>query len=86
MCLKIQECLVLLVCVIPPFNNGMPSSTGNTTAGQNITYTCSMGFVLIGSESIMCQTDGTFSPSPPRCDRGKSFSLSTCLNAQRNKF
>ncbi|KAB5546546.1 hypothetical protein PHYPO_G00073360 [Pangasianodon hypophthalmus] len=34
---------------------------------EAVTYSCSVGFTLIGEETITCSDNGTFHPSPPQC-------------------
>ena len=52
--------------------NGMVTFTGNSV-GDTATYTCDMGFELIGSATTTCtQVDvnsAAFSPDPPVCRR-----------------
>ena len=60
--------------------NGMVTFTGNSV-GDTATYTCNLGFELIGSVTIMCtQVNGksaAFSPAPPVCIR------ECCINVTR---
>ena len=46
--------------------NGAVSQPNNVA-----TYTCDPGFVLVGSETQMCMTDGTWSGQPPTCSESK---------------
>ena len=52
--------------------NGMVTFTGNSV-DDNATYSCNLGFELIGSSTAMCmQVDANsaeFSPAPPVCRR-----------------
>ena len=52
--------------------NGMVTFTGNSV-DDNATYSCNMGFELVGSSTAMCtQVDANsaeFSPTPPVCRR-----------------
>ena len=48
--------------------NGMVSVTGTAT-GDTATYTCIAGFELIGTETVTCMSDGTWSDEPPMCRR-----------------
>ena len=50
--------------------NGAVSQPNNVT-GTIATYTCDPGFVLVGSETQMCMTDGTWSGQPPTCSESK---------------
>ena len=35
--------------------------------GDNATYTCDAGFVLVGDAMLTCQDDGMWSDIPPTC-------------------
>ena len=53
--------------------NGMVTVMG-TSVGDTASYTCNDGFELIGSMSVTCTSDGTWSDEPPMCRR-KQFTL-----------
>jgi len=38
-----------------------------TTAGSRAVYICSVGFVLMGNEARICQSDGIWNGSIPQC-------------------
>ena len=40
-----------------------------TSVGDTATYTCDIGFELIGSSVLNCQDGGTWDNSPPACRR-----------------
>ena len=44
------------------------------SVGDTASYTCNDGFELIGSMSVTCTSDGTWSDEPPMCRR-KQFTL-----------
>ena len=46
--------------------NGTLRLTG-TSYGNTATYTCDTGFVLVGSETLICGDDGMWSDLPPVC-------------------
>ena len=48
--------------------NGTLILTG-TSYGNTATYTCDTGFVLVGSEMLICEDDGMWSDLPPACQR-----------------
>ena len=50
--------------------NGAVTFTGNSI-DNTATYTCNMGFELVGSATATCTLDEvvTFSPEPPECRR-----------------
>ena len=50
----------------PP--NGQVSTTG-TTFGQTATYSCNMGYNLVGDTTRTCQATGNWSGSEPTCER-----------------
>jgi hypothetical protein len=50
----------------PPANGGVAYTT--TTHGSTATYSCDSGYDLVGSATVTCQTDGTWSDAPPSCD------------------
>ena len=47
--------------------NGQVSYTAGTTFGQTATYSCNMGYNLIGSRTRNCQATGRWSGSAPTC-------------------
>ena len=53
--------------------NGMVTVMG-TSVGDTASYTCNDGYELIGSMSVTCTSDGTWSDEPPMCRR-KQFTL-----------
>ena len=50
--------------------NGMVTVMG-TSVGDTASYSCNDGFELIGSMSVTCTSDGTWSDEPPMCRRKK---------------
>ena len=58
----ITDCGTLLD---PP--NGQVDLTG-TGDGSEATYTCSEGYVLIGTEVRTCQSNGNWSSEEPLCE------------------
>ena len=71
--MKLQKRLFFLGCAIPTVDNGRPLSSGNLNPGQTVTFTCNTGFELDGAATIMCLTNGSFSPMPPSCVQGKNY-------------
>ncbi|XP_064386377.1 sushi, von Willebrand factor type A, EGF and pentraxin domain-containing protein 1-like isoform X2 [Halichondria panicea] len=54
-----------LSCGPPPsITNGSPGQPTSTMIGGEVTYTCDTGFILIGSETIICLNTGNWSSSP----------------------
>ena len=67
-------CFLLLVC--PSLNdpsNGMISCSlggdGVPSTGDTCSFTCNTGYVLTGSQNIICLNDGSWSNSAPMCRR-----------------
>ena len=68
-------CFPLLACSsLNDPSNGMIScslgSDGVPSTGDNCIYTCNTGYVLTGSNTRTCQSDGSWSGSAPMCTRG----------------
>ncbi len=40
-----------------------------TTFGNTASYTCEDGYILAGSDSVICQADATWSDTAPECVR-----------------
>ena len=55
--------------------NGMVTVMG-TSVGDTASYTCNDGFELIGSMSVTCTNDGTWSDEPPMCRRKQFINTS----------
>ena len=57
--------------------NGVLINGNQVLPGSKVSYTCDIGFEMQGSdEDLVCQEDGTFSPSTlPSC-KGKEFFVS----------
>ena len=53
--------------------DGMATTTSRRLSGDNATYTCNSGYLLVdinldpGNDARTCQTDGTWSRSEPQC-------------------
>ena len=50
-----------------PANGGMVVSGGNP--GDMATYYCGKNFELVGDDTLICGTNGMWSPVPPVCTR-----------------
>ena len=60
--------------------NGVVTVMG-TSVGDTASYTCNDGYELIGSMSVTCTSDGTWSDEPPMCRRKQfktTYILHTC--------
>ena len=49
--------------------NGNVSHTSGTTFGEAATYSCELGYILIGESPRICQINGTWSGRDPTCQR-----------------
>ncbi|XP_017574246.1 sushi, von Willebrand factor type A, EGF and pentraxin domain-containing protein 1 isoform X1 [Pygocentrus nattereri] len=62
-----QPLCVAISCSSPPFvENAVLVATGESYE-SNVTYFCNSGLELIGSQSLTCQADGTWSLPAPTC-------------------
>ena len=57
--------------------DGEVRADGNTF-GSQANYSCSEGYVLNGNSTRMCQSDGQWSGSEPRCE-GQDCCLCVCM-------
>ena len=48
-------------------DNGEVNHTAETTIGQLATYSCNMGFNLVGNNTRTCEATGVWSGSAPTC-------------------
>ena len=48
-------------------DNGQVTHVNGTTFGQTATYSCDIGYNLLGDSTRMCQTTGVWSGSTPTC-------------------
>ena len=60
--------LYTVVCnaLYDPTNNGGVTTNG-TEVGHTASYFCENGYVLIGNDTVTCQSNGTWS-EPPICE------------------
>ena len=49
-------------------DNGQVNTPSVTTFGSTATYTCNMGYMLSHQQTVMCSSNGTWSPASPSCD------------------
>ena len=54
--------------------NGVINSTGNME-GDTVTYICNEGYNLSGDANRTCQSNGSWSGIPPKCDRTFSATI-----------
>ena len=68
-------CTQLIGCSCPTVDNGNTSNcTRYQRYGNSVSYYCLSEYHLVGSSNGTCQSDGSWSPSPPTCVR-RGFSL-----------
>lgn len=70
----LQDCEIILFMfvdcgVLSNPANGNVDITSGTTFGEIATYSCNPGFVRNGAVTTECQSDGSWSNTPPSCDR-----------------
>ena len=53
---------------LPDIDNGVVSWTG-LSPGDVATYTCDLGFILVGDVTRICTDNGTWSGEEPTCER-----------------
>ncbi|XP_073669159.1 regulator of complement activation group 2 gene 1 [Paramisgurnus dabryanus] len=66
---RAPECEAV-ICLSPPIiENGRNDDQPDTQYeyGMVVSYRCNDGLTLIGSATLHCSQDGTFSPEPPKC-------------------
>ena len=56
-------------CGDPGTPTNSQRSLSSTTYNSVVTYTCDVGYTLLGSNSRTCQSDGQWSGSVPQCNR-----------------
>ena len=49
--------------------NGQVNNTAGTTFGQTATYSCDLGYNLVGDSTRTCQANGVWSGNEPACER-----------------
>ena len=60
---------------LPDLENGVPFIVMDTYHFDDIvTYQCDIGYVLSGSDTIICKADGTWSTSLPTCSGKQQLS------------
>lgn len=47
--------------------NGMLTLPGGTTYGQTAVFSCQTGYLATGPSELICESDGSWSRSPPVC-------------------
>ncbi|XP_060591770.1 fibrillin-1-like [Ruditapes philippinarum] len=48
-------------------DNGAMNATNGTTFNSRVRFRCNTDFLLVGSETVVCQSDGKWSGDTPRC-------------------
>ncbi|XP_035674957.1 P-selectin-like [Branchiostoma floridae] len=73
------QCTELQCASLAAPNHGMVSSSTNLV-GDTVTFSCDPGFEIHGSTDRLCQADGTWSGSQPRCRKVRCPELSAPAN------
>ena len=60
----------------PSISGGVVCYNG-TTIGSRVVYICNDGFILVGGETRVCQSDGNWNGSIPQCVPEESGILSS---------
>ncbi|XP_019647923.1 PREDICTED: LOW QUALITY PROTEIN: sushi, von Willebrand factor type A, EGF and pentraxin domain-containing protein 1-like [Branchiostoma belcheri] len=60
---------------LDPLTNGIINGTSNLY-GDIVTFECNVGYQLVGSSSLTCQSDQQWSGSPPHCQKIQCSPLS----------
>lgn len=70
----VPECVPMMCkrLLPPPPNGGLLGTCGPGIAGQSCSFTCPIGYRMIGATNAVCLTDGSWSAQPPFCQ------LATC--------
>eukprot|EP00795_Rhopilema_esculentum_P001778 gene1778-16265_t len=77
----IPTCKRIFCAVVPPPVNGKYLLGPNSTVpaliqyGGILTFACNRGYLMRGSESIICQANGNFNDTAPQC-----FDINECSN------
>ncbi|XP_069128593.1 receptor-type tyrosine-protein phosphatase epsilon-like [Argopecten irradians] len=76
---NLPVCLLLLDCPALSIPDEMiqpnVSREASHHSGTNVGFTCPTGHVIIGSASITCEEDGTWSAPPPQCVQSSGSEL-----------
>ena len=69
-CTCLMKYIILLSAALCPDlmdpANGKVTISGNSD-GDSATYSCDPGYELVGTETVICQSDGQWSDPPPVC-------------------
>ncbi|XP_055511020.1 C4b-binding protein-like [Leucoraja erinacea] len=67
---QVPTCEVVKCSDAPAISNGSVSGRGDSEFwehGMTATYSCKLGYTLIGQAEVTCKADGQWSSSPPSC-------------------
>lgn len=67
--------------VTPP--NGKFVMIGDAVLGNSVTYSCTDGFKLVGSDQRICQADGKWSGTQPSCQAVRCVQVGNVAHASR---
>ena len=66
-CFKLQYLIVIDCGFLNDPDNGRVDTSNGTTFGSIVTYICSTGYTLSGSQSGTCRADGHWTLQNPSC-------------------
>ena len=66
----------VISCGVPDLplvnSNGLNVNYSTVTYGSIVTYSCKVGYNLVGSPNRTCMESGTWSDNPPQCQGQQS--------------
>jgi hypothetical protein len=71
--------------MLPDPSNGRVDTSGETSMGSIATYSCDVGYLLVGEESRTCGSNGTWNGSQPEC-RGECIKVQGAKCKVRSMF
>ena len=81
-------CFILIIAVLadcgplPDPPNGQVTLMPDTLEGSTATYTCDDGFLVAGTDTRICQSNGNWSNIEPTCDVSSLFPFGVSVGDQ----
>ena len=81
--MSILNLIILVIsCGVPELQllnaNGLTLNYSTLTYGSTVTYSCNVGYNLVGSLSQTCNASGTWSGNPPQCQGHNQINNYNC--------